>query len=298
MIGDVWEWVNAAIFSAVSRASRRSRTRSTPKCSSDHEYKMLRGGSWATAARSHSQHLPQLGLPDPPTDLQRLPLRARCAGTARDLERFTLDVHTRGQPAQHHARRGARWPDRATEVAAVQVLLRCLRIGALQADTPRFPSITRRARSSRSCSRWPRRRLHCTAGDEVVEIGSGSSKKTLTILDALNERGFLKRFVPIDVSESILRESAEALLRRYPTIHVHGVIGDFMAHLGAVPPSDGRRLVVFLGSTIGNLDVPGAIEPSYSQCAACSGRMITSWLGWTWSRTLRWSRPLTTTARA
>jgi L-histidine N-alpha-methyltransferase len=89
---------------------------------------------------------------------------------------------------------------------------------------------------------------------EVVEIGSGSSKKTLSVLDALADRDVLERFVPIDVSESILRESAEALLQRYPTISVHGVIGDFMAHLGSIPQGNGRRLVLFLGSTIGNLD--------------------------------------------
>ena len=43
---------------------------------------------------------------------------------------------------------------------------------------------------------------------------------------------------------------------RYADIRVHGVIGDFMVHLGSIPPSAGRRLVIFLGSTIGNLDVP------------------------------------------
>ncbi|MFN0073446.1 MAG: L-histidine N(alpha)-methyltransferase [Chloroflexota bacterium] len=91
---------------------------------------------------------------------------------------------------------------------------------------------------------------------EVVEIGSGSSKKTLAMMDALHERGHLERFIPIDVSESILREAAETLLARYPGLRVQGIIGDFMAHLGQVPPSDGRRLVMFLGSTIGNLDAP------------------------------------------
>jgi L-histidine N-alpha-methyltransferase len=91
---------------------------------------------------------------------------------------------------------------------------------------------------------------------EVVEIGSGSSKKTIAILDALESIGAIERFVPIDVSESILKESAEVLLERSPRLHVHGVIGDFQAHLSRVPAAQGRRLVIFLGSTIGNLDGP------------------------------------------
>jgi L-histidine Nalpha-methyltransferase len=88
---------------------------------------------------------------------------------------------------------------------------------------------------------------------DVVELGSGSSRKTLTLLDALSALGSLQRFVPLDVSEEMLRESAASLLQRYPALRVHGVVGDFQKHLQEVPTADGRRLVIFLGSTIGNL---------------------------------------------
>jgi L-histidine N-alpha-methyltransferase len=88
---------------------------------------------------------------------------------------------------------------------------------------------------------------------DVVELGSGSSKKTRTLLDALERHGSLRRFIPLDVSEEMLRQSAAALLDRYPGLRVHGVVGDFLKHLDAVPDAEGRRLVIFLGSTIGNL---------------------------------------------
>lgn len=92
------------------------------------------------------------------------------------------------------------------------------------------------------------------AWNEVVEIGSGSSKKTLTILDALERRGSLRRFIPVDVSESMLRQSAGQLLTRYPSLHVRGVVGDFQVHLPLLPEPEDKRLVLFLGSTIGNLE--------------------------------------------
>jgi len=91
--------------------------------------------------------------------------------------------------------------------------------------------------------------------DELVELGSGSSTKTRVLLDAMERRGSLWRYLPFDVSAEILRDSALDLLDRYPALSVHGVVGDFQRHLGAVPPPRGSRLVIFLGSTIGNLEV-------------------------------------------
>jgi L-histidine Nalpha-methyltransferase len=93
-----------------------------------------------------------------------------------------------------------------------------------------------------------------TGADSIVELGSGTSDKTRTLLDAFHATGQLRRFVPFDVSESTLRTAAAELSERYPGLHVHGVVGDFTLHLGHVPV-DGVPLVAFLGSTIGNLYV-------------------------------------------
>jgi len=91
-----------------------------------------------------------------------------------------------------------------------------------------------------------------TRAETLVELGSGTSEKTRLLLDALAAEGTLRRFVPLDVSEEILRESAHAIAERYDGIEVHAVVGDFERHLAAVPPEP-PRLVAFLGSTIGNL---------------------------------------------
>jgi L-histidine N-alpha-methyltransferase len=89
--------------------------------------------------------------------------------------------------------------------------------------------------------------------DTLVELGAGTSEKTRLLLDALRDAGRLERIVVLDVDEETLRESAERLAREYPGAHVHGVVGDLEEHLGALP-REGRRLVAFLGSSIGNFE--------------------------------------------
>lgn len=93
--------------------------------------------------------------------------------------------------------------------------------------------------------------------DTLVELGSGSSEKTRLLLDALTTAGSLQRFVPLDVSESALRGAMAAVAQEYPRLEVHGVVGDFTQHLKLLPGGrSGRRLVAFLGGTIGNLLPP------------------------------------------
>lgn len=93
--------------------------------------------------------------------------------------------------------------------------------------------------------------VELSGADTLVELGSGTSDKTTTLLDAFAAAGRLERFVPLDVSEQTLRDAAVDLAVRYPGMQVHGVIGDFVEHLSVVP-HEGVPLLAFLGSTIGN----------------------------------------------
>jgi L-histidine Nalpha-methyltransferase len=86
----------------------------------------------------------------------------------------------------------------------------------------------------------------------LVELGAGSAEKTRLLLDALRAAGTLETFVPVDVSVGALRGAAASIAADYPGVAVHAVAADFEQHLGRLP-SDGRRLVAFLGGTIGNL---------------------------------------------
>lgn len=94
-----------------------------------------------------------------------------------------------------------------------------------------------------------------TGADTVVELGSGSSTKTRLVLDALRRAGTLRRYVPVDVSDDALAEAGEVLEAAYPGLQVQALTADFEHHLDQLP-AGGRRLVMFLGGTIGNLHEP------------------------------------------
>ncbi|WP_214407216.1 L-histidine N(alpha)-methyltransferase [Pseudonocardia lacus] len=103
-----------------------------------------------------------------------------------------------------------------------------------------------------------------SGADVLVELGSGSSAKTRLLLDAFTSPahpgGGLRWYVPQDVSESALRQAMGTLADEYPGLRLRGVVGDFTRHLDRLPggrhtplPGGTRRMVAFLGGTIGNL---------------------------------------------
>lgn len=91
-----------------------------------------------------------------------------------------------------------------------------------------------------------------SGADTVIELGSGTSEKTRILLDAFAAAGTLRRFCPLDVSALALEQAAAAIAAERPDVEVVPVVGDFLDDLHRVP-TGGRRLVVFLGGTIGNL---------------------------------------------
>ncbi|MEV0999341.1 L-histidine N(alpha)-methyltransferase [Nonomuraea sp. NPDC050202] len=89
--------------------------------------------------------------------------------------------------------------------------------------------------------------------DTLVELGSGTSEKTVLLLDALAAAGTLRGYTPVDVDAVTLESAAHRLAGRYPGLAVRAVCADFERHL-ALLPRNGRRMVAFLGGTIGNLE--------------------------------------------
>ncbi|MEW2519882.1 L-histidine N(alpha)-methyltransferase [Actinacidiphila alni] len=92
-----------------------------------------------------------------------------------------------------------------------------------------------------------------TRAATLIELGSGSSRKTRLLLDALTAGGTLARYAPLDVSASALEEAGEAIVRDYPGLRVAATVADFEQGL-ALSDEPGPRLLAFLGSTIGNFD--------------------------------------------
>ena len=90
---------------------------------------------------------------------------------------------------------------------------------------------------------------------ELLELGSGSARKTRRLIEAMRgqDRDRPLRYLPIDVSAEILRDSSRAMLDAVPELEIHGLIGTYEQALAALPEPDLPRLLIFLGSTIGNM---------------------------------------------
>ena len=86
----------------------------------------------------------------------------------------------------------------------------------------------------------------------LIELGSGSAAKTRVLLDAMDDDGCLRAYAPVDISEQITRETAEAVASEYG-ITVHGLVCDFERDLERIPLA-GPRIIAFLGGTIGNFE--------------------------------------------
>lgn len=106
-----------------------------------------------------------------------------------------------------------------------------------------------------------------TAGAALVELGSGSSAKTRLLFDEYQRRNQLRQYVPIDISASMLEETARGLLRDYPTLRIDALATDYTTGLSALPAA-GHRLVLFLGSNLGNFS-PTEQAELFAQLAAC-----------------------------
>lgn len=95
---------------------------------------------------------------------------------------------------------------------------------------------------------------HATGPCELVELGSGSSTKTRILLDAYQQTGYPLRYLPIDVSDTMLTETAKKLLQEYPQLSIHAITSTYESALKALPEKQlPARMIAFIGSTIGNL---------------------------------------------
>jgi L-histidine N-alpha-methyltransferase len=90
---------------------------------------------------------------------------------------------------------------------------------------------------------------------ELVELGSGSSTKTRHLLSAFSQAGHTLSYCPVDVSGGMLEVTAHQLLQDYPQLTIHGLVGTYGPALTYLPqPELPRRMIAFIGSTLGNLN--------------------------------------------
>ena len=90
-------------------------------------------------------------------------------------------------------------------------------------------------------------------GGDLIELGSGANWKIRLLLDAVEmTNGGSTRYVPVDISRTALISASEELLEMYPKLKVLGIVADFIYHMEVIP-NHRPKLIIFFGSTIGNL---------------------------------------------
>lgn len=101
-----------------------------------------------------------------------------------------------------------------------------------------------------------------TQPDHILEFGSGNSRKTRCLIAACDAVRLAPTYWPFDVSEQMMLDAGQALTSAYEWLRVHALVGDYNGGLGALPlPEDeGRRLLLFLGGTLGNFEPMAATE--------------------------------------
>ena len=96
---------------------------------------------------------------------------------------------------------------------------------------------------------------------DVVELGSGAAEKTVCLLDAALAAGARPRYVAVDISAHALQRTRDIVEGARPEVHVEQVLADYTRGLDLPPrPADGRRLVLFLGGTVGNDEDAAAVK--------------------------------------
>src|SRR5438128_1970343 len=88
----------------------------------------------------------------------------------------------------------------------------------------------------------------------VIELGAGTAAKTGTILKALSARQLRVNYYPVDISSSALQVAVESLNGSYPQVRVHPVATNYIADSGFLESVSGPKLVLYLGSSIGNFE--------------------------------------------
>jgi L-histidine Nalpha-methyltransferase len=98
------------------------------------------------------------------------------------------------------------------------------------------------------------------AGITVVELGAGTAAKTCTLLQALSQRQLRVPYYPVDISPAALSEARERIEVQCPQVSICPVVADFSQGFGFLREVPGRKLVLYLGSSIGNFDPAAAVE--------------------------------------
>jgi L-histidine N-alpha-methyltransferase len=91
---------------------------------------------------------------------------------------------------------------------------------------------------------------------DVVELGPGDAIKSVYLLKELLNKNAISTYFPVDISNNIIDLLHKKLPEQLPQLHIHGLNGEYLTMLtSAKKISDKIKLVLFLGSNIGNISM-------------------------------------------
>jgi L-histidine Nalpha-methyltransferase len=94
----------------------------------------------------------------------------------------------------------------------------------------------------------------------IVELGAGTAAKTCTLLRAFASRQMRVMYFPVDISWAALAEARARVNQEAPQTAIRPVVADFSGGFGFMRDIPGQKLVLYLGSSIGNFDPDAAID--------------------------------------
>jgi dimethylhistidine N-methyltransferase len=94
----------------------------------------------------------------------------------------------------------------------------------------------------------------------LVELGAGTATKTCILIEELLQRQTRALFYPIDVSPSALQEAAKQLACQFPQLRVNPIVADYTGGVEALNRISGRKLVLYIGSSIGNFEPDDSVR--------------------------------------
>src|ERR1700757_5114596 len=94
----------------------------------------------------------------------------------------------------------------------------------------------------------------------LIELGAGTASKTSILIEELLRQQSRSLFYPIDVSPSALEAAVRQLGKQFPSLRVNPIVADYTGGVPALSRITGRKLVLYIGSSIGNFEPPHAIR--------------------------------------
>jgi L-histidine Nalpha-methyltransferase len=94
----------------------------------------------------------------------------------------------------------------------------------------------------------------------LIELGAGTASKTGLLLRAAVRRQGAVDYVPIDVSQSALAAAREHIEADIPGVHVSARVADYTGGIAEIPVNGYQRMVLYIGSSIGNFEPADAVK--------------------------------------